>query len=97
MYYLYGPSTVDDIIFGMINMKSEVVTDALDGQARNYQLSRTSKTECIEQVKELKEAGKLNPIIVNRKKEKKKSPQINDFFGKTKAEFVKRESSAVSN
>jgi hypothetical protein len=34
----------------------------------------------------LKEANKLNPVIVNRKKEKKK---IDDFFNKT-ADFVKR-------
>ena len=57
VYYLYGPDTVDDIIFNMLNFKSEVVTDALDGRAKDLQLSRTSKDACIEEVKERKEKG----------------------------------------
>ena len=57
MYYLYGPETVDEIIFRMLNMKSEVISDTLDGKAHDYQLDRTSKDDCLEAVKTLKEKG----------------------------------------
>ena len=38
VYYLYGPRTVDDIIFNIIDLKTEVVTDALDGKPINYDI-----------------------------------------------------------
>ena len=89
VYYLYGPDTVDDIIFNMLNFKSEVVSDALDGKARDYQISRASKDACIEEVKDLKEKGQLNPVIVNRQK-----GTLDSFFGskKPRKDFVKRQS-----
>ena len=34
-YYIYGPCTLDDMIFQMLNYKSEVITDALDGKAKD--------------------------------------------------------------
>ena len=40
VYYLYGPSTLDDMIFKMINQKSEVVSDTLNGEAVNHQIAR---------------------------------------------------------
>jgi hypothetical protein len=43
VYYLYGPRTLDDIMFRMIDMKQEVVSDAVDGTAKDYQISRKSK------------------------------------------------------
>lgn len=98
VYYLYGPATVDDIVFRMLNMKSEVISDTLDGQARNHQLDRASKDECIKAVKTLKEKGQLNPVmkpmIVNRKKENK----ITEFFDskKPKQSFVSRESGTAA-
>jgi hypothetical protein len=57
----------------MLNRKSCVVTDALDGKAIDLQLSRVSVDECVEEVKDRKEKGVLNPVIVNRKKEAKNS------------------------
>lgn len=45
VYYLYGANTVDDIIFSMIDMKSEVVANALDGKTHNYQITHKSKNE----------------------------------------------------
>ena len=33
VYSLYGQDTVDEMIFKMLNRKSEVVSDALDGKA----------------------------------------------------------------
>lgn len=88
VYYLYGPSTVDEIIFHLIDLKSTVISDTLDGQAKNYQLSRASKTDCIEQVLDLKEKGQLNPTIAKPKKTEQK---IEDFFKKAgNQEFIKR-------
>lgn len=65
----------------MLNSKSSVISDALDGEAHDYQLQRGNKDECIEEVKTLKEQGKLNPIIVNHKKAKGK---ITEFFDSKK-------------
>lgn len=32
VYYLYGPGTIDDSIFRLIDQKCEVIAEALDGQ-----------------------------------------------------------------
>ena len=69
----------------MLNHKSEVITDALDGKAKDLQISRTSKQKCIEEVNDRKEKGQLNPVIVNRKKE----GTLDQFLTKNK-DFVKR-------
>lgn len=37
----------------------------------DYKITRAEKDEIVEEVKELKNKGVLNPIIVNNKKEKK--------------------------
>ena len=87
VYYLYGPGTVDDIVLSLVNFKTEVVTDTLDGTSKNYQLERTSKSECLQQVQSAKEAGTLNPTIINRKKAPK---NIEDFFKPKEDTFVKR-------
>ena len=52
VYYLYGPNTLDDLMFGMINEKSMVVNDALDGQKIDYKISRNTKDDVIEEVKD---------------------------------------------
>ena len=49
------------------------MTDALDGKAIDLQLARVSVDACVEEVKDRKEKGVLNPVIVNRKKEARKS------------------------
>ena len=41
------------MIFQMLNRKSEVVSDALDGKAIDLQLSKVTKDECVEEVKDL--------------------------------------------
>ena len=75
-------------MFKMIDTKSVVTTDTIDGNAVNYQLEKIKKEECFNQVKTAQQKGTLNPVIVNTKKAKK----IDDFF-KTKEEtFIKRES-----
>ena len=53
-------------------------------------MARVSKDKCIEEVKELKRKGELNPVIVDRKN---KGP-LDTFFNskKTKQSFVKRDS-----
>ena len=91
VYYLYGPNTLDEIMFRMIDNKTEVVTDAVDGKAHDYQLSRTSKTDAFQEINELKEEGKLNPVIVNRKKVGY-TPKINEIF-RVSNDFVKRDTS----
>jgi len=70
VYYLYGPGTVDDIVFRMIDLKSEVVNETLDGTAQNFQVSRKSKNDALDEVKKAHKEGTLNPVIVNRKKTK---------------------------
>jgi UTP-glucose-1-phosphate uridylyltransferase len=48
-------------------------------------IHKKEKDVIVEEVKELKSKGQLNPIIVNKKTDNK----IEDFFGK-KSDFVKR-------
>ena len=43
VYYLYGPGTIDDMIFKMINQKSEVVSDSLNGEAVNHQITHVNR------------------------------------------------------
>ena len=56
----------------MLDSKSSVISDALDGKAHDYQLKRGDKEECIGEVKTLKAQGKLNTVNVNHKKNKAK-------------------------
>jgi len=88
VYYLYGPGTVDDIVFRMIDLKSEVVNETLDGTVQNFQVSRKSKNDALDEVKKAHKEGTLNPVIVNRKKTK----NLDDFFGSSNSRdsFVKR-------
>ena len=76
---------MDYMIFTMLNYKSEVITDALDGKAIDLQIARGSKNKAKDEVNDLKEKGQLNPVIVNRKKE-----GTLDLFLTKKKEFVKR-------
>lgn len=78
IYYLHGPETVDDLILDLLREKSYVVSGAIDGQRPDYKINATEKEEIIENVKELKSKGTLNPVIVNKKKVNK----IEDFFKK---------------
>ena len=54
----------------------------MDGTVTDYKISRAEKDAIVEEVKELKSKGTLNPVIVNNKKEKKdkKEKLIDDFF-----------------
>lgn len=91
VYYLYGPDTVDDIIYKMLAYKTEIIADSLDGGrfARQYQISKVSQDDVIEDVKTRKEEGKLNPVIKDLRKEK----TIDEFAsGGNLNNFVKRES-----
>ncbi|CDW80246.1 snf2 family n-terminal domain containing protein [Stylonychia lemnae] len=92
IYYMHGPDTVDDIIFQMLSEKSQIVSDALDGKISEYHIKKAQLEECLEEVKELKEKGTLNPIITKKKKEPSKN-KIEDFFKKSKDtenNFVKK-------
>lgn len=53
--------------------------------------------ECVEEVKELKSKGVLNPIIVNKKENTK--TKIEDFFQKQKEmnSFVKKKKKSSKN
>ena len=62
IYYLYGSQTVDDVMINMIMQKSEVISDALDGKQTDYDIQRVEQKQCIEEVHNLKDKGKLNPI-----------------------------------
>jgi len=90
IYYLHGPETVDDIIFDILREKSQVVSDALDGKISEYHIQKAQKEQCVEEVKELKQKGTLNPIIIISKKPKE--PSISDYFKKAKKSKSKKKS-----
>ena len=46
----------------MIMQKSEVISDALDGKQTDYDIKKVEQKQCIEEVHELKDLGKLNPV-----------------------------------
>ena len=46
----------------MIMQKSEVISDALDGKQTDYDIRKVEQKQCIEEVHELKDLGKLNPV-----------------------------------
>lgn len=63
IYYMHGPETIDDILYQILADKSQVVSDALDGKISEYHIRKAEKDHCIEEVKELKSKGTLNPVI----------------------------------
>lgn len=73
----------------MLSDKSQVVSNALDGHVTDMKIQKVEKDDCVEEVKELKSKGQLNPIIVNKKKKENK---IEDFFKKKQLlkDFVQR-------
>ena len=84
IYYLYGPGTIDDIIYLMLSKKNSVIADSLDNGrlAKQYDISKASKDECLEELKERKEKGELNPILKNPKKSLvSNKSNIEEFFG----------------
>ena len=68
-----------------------MVSDALDGKIQEYHIKKAELGECLEEVKELKQRGLLNPVIVSTKP---KTNKIDDFFKKQKEvnDFVKKKS-----
>jgi SWI/SNF-related matrix-associated actin-dependent regulator 1 of chromatin subfamily A len=89
VYYLYGPGTVDDIVFRMIDFKSEVVNETLDGTAQNFQVSRKSKNDALDEVKKAHKEGDTKPSD----RQQKEDQNLDDFFGSSNSRdsFVKRE------
>ena len=61
IYYMHGQETVDDLIFQILSVKSQVVSDALDGKLSEYHIRQAQIEDCVEEVKELKSKGVLNP------------------------------------
>lgn len=96
IYYLYGPETLDDVIFDILRDKSEVVSNSLDGKISNYHIKKALMDECVEEVKELKSKGVLNPIIIKKSdKSKTDKSKIDSFFSKQQkslTDFVARKS-----
>ena len=43
IYYLYGKETLDEIIFPMINLKSTVVANTLDGSNTDFKIKSKRK------------------------------------------------------
>jgi actin-related protein len=86
---MHGPETVDDLIYQILADKSQVVSDALDGKISEYHIKKAGMDECLEEVKELKSKGVLNPVLPKRPPTKQK---IEDFFNKQKQlnNFVKK-------
>jgi predicted transcriptional regulator len=54
------------------------VSDALDGKISEYHIKKAEKDDCLEEVKELKSKGVLNPVIPKVSTKQK----IDDFFNK---------------
>ena len=77
---MHGPETLDDLIYQILSEKSQVVSDALDGKISEYHIKKAQKDECLEEVKELKTKGTLNPVIGKPVVSTKQ--KIEDFFKK---------------
>ncbi len=90
IYYLYGPDTIDEMLFSILSDKSQVVSNSLDGKISEYHINKAEMDKCVEEVKELKSKGVLNPIII-KKSDKSK---IDSFFQKKQKlnDFVARKS-----
>eukprot|EP00347_Sterkiella_histriomuscorum_P013935 403362793 len=96
IYYLHGPDTVDEMLFQMLAEKSQVVSDALDGKISEYHIKKAEMDQCVEEVKELKSKGTLNPVIIRKISPAQPATKnkIEDFFKKQKDlnSFVKKPS-----
>jgi hypothetical protein len=78
-----------------------VVSHSLDGKISEYHIKHANRDDCLEEVKELKTKGILNPVIPPSKKVNTKT-RIEDFFKKQRDlnDFVKKpkvKSSKVKN
>ena len=68
----------------MLSKKNSVIAESLDNGrlARQYDISKASKDDCLEELKERKEKGELNPILKNPKKSTISIKcNIEEFFG----------------
>ena len=72
---------MDDLIFQILSDKSNVVSHSLDGKISEYRIKHANRDDCLEEVKELKTKGILNPVIPPSKKVSTKT-KIEDFFKK---------------
>lgn len=45
IYYLFGEDTLDEILFPMINFKSHIIANTLDGQKTDFKIKRTKREE----------------------------------------------------
>ena len=81
IYYMHGQDTLDDLIFQILSDKSQVVSHSLDGKISEYHIKHANRDDCLEEVKELKTKGILNPVIPPSKKVSTKT-KIEDFFKK---------------
>jgi len=98
---MHGQDTLDDLIFQILSDKSQVVSHSLDGKISEYHIKHANRDDCLEEVKELKTKGILNPVIPPSKKVNTKT-RIEDFFKKQRDlnDFVKKpkvKSSKVKN
>ena len=67
-----------------LSKKNSVIADSLDNGrlARQYDISKASKDDCAEELKERKEKGELNPILKNPKRSLISiKSNIEEFFG----------------
>ena len=68
----------------MLSRKNSVIADSLDNGrlAKQYDISKASKDECVEELKERREKGELNPILKNPKKSNSSiKSNLEEFFG----------------
>ena len=68
----------------MLSKKNSVIAESLDNGrlAMQYDISKSSKDDCLEELKERKEKGELNPILKNPKKSTISiKSNIEEFFG----------------
>jgi len=48
IYYLFGESTLDEIIYPMISLKSSIISNTLDGQKSEFKM-KTDKSKLKEE------------------------------------------------
>lgn len=45
IYYLFGEETLDEILYPMINFKSHIISNTLDGQKTDFKIKRTRRED----------------------------------------------------
>ena len=47
IHYLYGPDTIDEVLFRMLNQKQNIFSNTLDNMVKNMEVKNTYKNQLL--------------------------------------------------